>query len=449
MLQTLLPLLLAPQDTPLLHDELPRGWQGERLDFPLTFAPDLGYEGYEELRFAPGMFDANAADYWSYLFGIRLVGEHAVDEAFVEDFLTQYYEGLCTAVAAGRFDLSKHEFVFDVERRGGRFHARMEIVDSFVTGKPLELRLELDVDPGVAHTDLFAIASPAADDAAVWTTLRKARDTWVASRLPKATLNHVYFVVDEESYAKLAALEYLRGPFAAGEVRDTVRRDMSYSGLYLYGDETYLEFLPAGAAPQLVEGGSGIAFGFDRPGELARAQERLTAAEVMSFAGEITRAVGEAQVPWFDILGVQVPHVNSKLSLFAMEYDPGFLGAWRAEASDDAGIARREVLSRYAATCASPGALRDITAVHMTLDEAERERLAAVVRAWGWQVEEQDGRWVLDGPGVDFFVTPSDEPGGLTGLDLRVDETLEAGVHDWACATLEVQRGTAKLRVRR
>ena len=35
----------------------PEGWRHERLAFPLDFAPDIELEGYEELRFAPGMFD--------------------------------------------------------------------------------------------------------------------------------------------------------------------------------------------------------------------------------------------------------------------------------------------------------------------------------------------------------------------------------------------------------
>ncbi len=36
---------------------LPQEWEFEYLEFPLAFAPDLEYNGFEELRFAPGMFD--------------------------------------------------------------------------------------------------------------------------------------------------------------------------------------------------------------------------------------------------------------------------------------------------------------------------------------------------------------------------------------------------------
>ncbi len=63
-------LLLMPSGLPAdtLYQTAPSDWRPEVIPFPLGFAPDLGLEGVEELRFAPGMFDAKAADYFSYCF---------------------------------------------------------------------------------------------------------------------------------------------------------------------------------------------------------------------------------------------------------------------------------------------------------------------------------------------------------------------------------------------
>src|SRR4051794_9456116 len=47
---------------------LPPGFRTETIPFPLGFAPDLPYRGVEELRFAPGMFQPGAPDFWSYAF---------------------------------------------------------------------------------------------------------------------------------------------------------------------------------------------------------------------------------------------------------------------------------------------------------------------------------------------------------------------------------------------
>ena len=37
--------------------EVPAGWRSEVIPFPLDFAPSLTHRGFEEIRFAPGMFD--------------------------------------------------------------------------------------------------------------------------------------------------------------------------------------------------------------------------------------------------------------------------------------------------------------------------------------------------------------------------------------------------------
>jgi hypothetical protein len=36
---------------------VPDGWRTETIPFPLDFAPELKYEGVEELRFSPWMFE--------------------------------------------------------------------------------------------------------------------------------------------------------------------------------------------------------------------------------------------------------------------------------------------------------------------------------------------------------------------------------------------------------
>ena len=46
----------------------PKGWGKESIDLPPKFAPDMDWRGAVELRFAPGMFKADAADFFSYAF---------------------------------------------------------------------------------------------------------------------------------------------------------------------------------------------------------------------------------------------------------------------------------------------------------------------------------------------------------------------------------------------
>ncbi len=47
-------------------------WKGERIELPPGFARDLKLKGYEEIRFAPGMFKGDADDFFSYVLAFSL-----------------------------------------------------------------------------------------------------------------------------------------------------------------------------------------------------------------------------------------------------------------------------------------------------------------------------------------------------------------------------------------
>ena len=49
----------APYEVPA-----PKGWAKETIQLPPGFAKDMTWKGTEELRFAPGMFKADAPDFF-------------------------------------------------------------------------------------------------------------------------------------------------------------------------------------------------------------------------------------------------------------------------------------------------------------------------------------------------------------------------------------------------
>ncbi|MEM7393198.1 MAG: hypothetical protein AAF492_12705, partial [Verrucomicrobiota bacterium] len=59
-------VLSAPAEN--LVFKTPKGWFGERIALPTGFAPDMTLKGVEEIRFAPGMFKPDAADFFTYVF---------------------------------------------------------------------------------------------------------------------------------------------------------------------------------------------------------------------------------------------------------------------------------------------------------------------------------------------------------------------------------------------
>ena len=76
----------------------PKGWGKETIQLPPGFAKGMTWKGTEELRFAPGMFKADAKDFLSYSLLFWLPDDQKIDAKTMEKELLEYYRGLAKAV---------------------------------------------------------------------------------------------------------------------------------------------------------------------------------------------------------------------------------------------------------------------------------------------------------------------------------------------------------------
>jgi hypothetical protein len=422
------PILAAQSSPPRLLD-VPPGWRHERLQLPPDFAPELAYRGIEDLAFAPGMFEPGSDSYFSYALALRLEGDVHVDEPMLTRFLDAYYRGLYHAAAEGRgFANDESTIRSTVQQDGARFHATVHTFDSFTNGAALALALEISTHSAPRATEILGLASPLPSDAPIWKDLRALEAAWRAARPAPVFLNHVFFVVDRETYDALARSSFLRESFALTEERTTRRADVSYTGLYVYGRRTYFEFLPPESAAGLVPGDTGVALGVETSGALELLARALEQRGVKNQGGPITRELDGAPVPWFQILGVEVP--SGPFSLFAMEYDPRFLAGWHADLPPRLpSLARAAVLERYAASLGrtelhARAPFADVSGVHLALDDAQRERLLAVCAAAGYEVEASAESTTCFGPQFRIVIERSSEPRGVTALELALRQAL-------------------------
>lgn len=179
---------LGPEAQPKLLPA-PADWRFERIDFPLSFAPELKYEGFEELRFSPGMFNAESDTYFSYIFAMKINNDVTLDAAELQTLLETYFRGLCRTVAKEKkFDIDVTKISAQVQadqldaQPGRHFRATVESFDPFVTGKPLTLNLEMiviNVNP--TGKIIFAAVSPKPTDAPVWSVLRTLKGQFLDS----------------------------------------------------------------------------------------------------------------------------------------------------------------------------------------------------------------------------------------------------------------------------
>lgn len=213
-------------------------------------------------------------------------------------------------------------------------------------------------------------------------------------------LNHFFLTVDHETFKAIQSSDFLRKEFAPNEERTTVRRDMTYTGLYFYGVNTYFEFFDASQEKSRKVGDSGIAFGVEQAGALQTLQARA-AAELPMQRLPVTRQLGEAQVPWFFLLRPQNRGLDAGISTWTMEYDTQFLARWHNEIADNlSGITRREILRRYVAVLPTKPPrplLEEVLALTLAADQPSVEMLVRQGKLFGYRVRSEGDATILQG----------------------------------------------------
>jgi len=233
-------------------------------------------------------------------------------------------------------------------------------------------------------------------------------------------LNHLYRVVDPETFAAARDSSWLRDVFAPSELRTTRRPDWEYTGLYWYGTSTYIELFDAGA--QGPPGTSGVAFAVETAGATAPLAEAWR--ETLGAADHrlVVRPVGDDTVPWFHMAHAS-PDNRDGLKLWAMEYDADFLAAWHPTLTPARGISRAEVLERYAVVSPGPAAplLDDVTAVTLACTPAARGFFERHVSAFAADTRDAGTSRIITGDGITFGIAEATpERHGIQELACRL-----------------------------
>jgi hypothetical protein len=184
-------------------------------------------------------------------------------------------------------------------------------------------------------------------------------------------LNHVFAVLDPETVAAIEADPFVNEQLGKLAKQTTQMEGLTFTGLYLYGRETYLELFSPD--PQSPLGMLGIGLGVDRAGGLARLAKRVRAAGHPFFT-TLARRQDEAGklIPWFQSGGTKAEGPEEPLNLWVMEYLGG-----------------RPRLAALAKTHLPERLIRDLRAVELMGTAKERDYLATTLAAWGWSVRRE------------------------------------------------------------
>ncbi|RLD24529.1 MAG: hypothetical protein DRI71_02275 [Bacteroidetes bacterium] len=72
----------------------PDNWKSEIIPFPLGFAQDIDFVGFEDLRFAPSWSDSTSENFWTYMFVWYIEKNEALTERKLTTYFSSYYDGL-------------------------------------------------------------------------------------------------------------------------------------------------------------------------------------------------------------------------------------------------------------------------------------------------------------------------------------------------------------------
>ncbi|MGZ0164487.1 MAG: hypothetical protein ACKVII_11240 [Planctomycetales bacterium] len=175
----LIQAVATAQDNLKVEIETPKGWRTETLSLPTGFAKDMKLTGFEEVRFAPGMFKADAEDFFTYCFVFCLPNQTPPDQKTLTAELLKYYRGLAVAVTRrSGIDVKPASFTLKITPNKDsktKSRAVMTWVEPFATQKPQTLKLEIEsvLDSSIKGCLLKIAVSPKQHDDDVWKPMRR------------------------------------------------------------------------------------------------------------------------------------------------------------------------------------------------------------------------------------------------------------------------------------
>lgn len=253
-------------------------------------------------------------------------------------------------------------------------------------------------------------------------------------------LNHFYLTVDAETYDAIEASTFLREEFAPYELRTTQRTDISYTGQYFYGKNTYFEFFRGGGANAYL--GSGLAIGIEQEGGI-QALASLWGSQVAT----ITRGYEDQQIPWFYSTAPTNLTAQDAFTLWAMEYLPAFLPNWQPGKSAATGISRQAQLDRYKAMVApiDNPIMQDVTGLTIAMQASALEKFRTYAQQWNYEIRESKKMLILQGPEgfeIKLFEAKKEAP-GITEIIFKINQQPKQRKHRFGNSVLTFKKEQA------
>ncbi|WP_394845436.1 DUF5829 family protein [Pendulispora brunnea] len=252
----------------------------------------------------------------------------------------------------------------------------------------------------------------------------------------KVRLNHVLGQFDEETVTAISKSPFITETFAGTNLSTTQADGRSWTGFYVTGRETYVEFF--GPSPKQRTGEGGIGLGVDKIGELDAMVNRVRSSNtpIRVRTLNLTKSDG-TEIPWFKSAKLLPERDDTWLECWVMEYLPDFMSlkkfaAFRSGPED---ITR----ATFNAKGYHPERLlRDVRGAHFLTPARERDEFAESLTAYGWTVTRTGDDVTALNDGVELRVTADPVRRGLVELRFALTRPTNHETMTLGHSTLEV-----------
>ena len=156
--------------------ENPFHWQTEIIDFPIDWAPDLHFKGFEELLFAPNWSNPKHKEFWSLVIGYAVEAKNLVEISTIEKNFEAYFDGLMKPNHwSENFPKPVVKFEKTHPNSNLSFKGNMQVFDGFHTGKVINLTIkgEQYFCHQLKKSIIKFYISPKDENHKIWETLNK------------------------------------------------------------------------------------------------------------------------------------------------------------------------------------------------------------------------------------------------------------------------------------
>jgi hypothetical protein len=218
--------------------------------------------------------------------------------------------------------------------------------------------------------------------------------------------------VDPATYQAVRDSDFLKNYFSAFETRTTGTEHSivpAYTGAYLYGKRTYLEFIVSGSVPSQPTriGELSLAMWVDDVQSLPAITESLVAhTHAAAAGGTRTLTVNGREIRWFEDRYPLFPEGNELTAdAWVLGIYPNYLWERYGNLRPDQDGTTREKALQFSNQ--PERMLKDVTGFTLTLNPQDIERLVEEFEAFGYKIRSEAGRQIVHGPEIEFILIPA------------------------------------------